>query len=504
MTLESVTRGTPGARAVRTRPASRYVGPAGGYTPAAIAKAYGINANLSTNLTVGIVDAYANPDVKADLAAFDAYYGLPAETSSSFRVLNQNGHTSPLPGNGSGWDLEIDLDVQAVRGICHTCKIVLIEANAPSWGSLSAAEDAAIAAGASIVSNSWGGTEGPDSTAAASHFDRPKSIILASTGDHGMYDWDTGTSSNAPEAPASFNTVVAVGGTKLVLNADGTRASEAVWNANGPRDINGWNNSASGGGCSTLYAANGWQSHVAGWASTACRSKRLSADVAAVGDPATGFDIVFHGFWTKVGGTSLASPLIAAMWALAGGAGGVAYPSLSLYGHAKSDTSHPFHDITSGGNGFCGGLNPVDCNPPPGAAPNTRGHGIVDCAWVGKTSTLSAGTRACKAAAGFDGPTGVGTPRGLAGFKPMKPTATIGKPSTITHGHAATFSATTSTDPFPGGRITSYRWKFGDGTTSTRPSVSHTYATAGQKTLTLVVGDNYGQFKAVAVVIAVN
>ena len=44
----------------------------------------------------------------------------------------------------------------------------------------------------------------------------------------------------------------------------------------------------------------------------------------------------------------------------------------------------------------------------------------------------------------------------------------------------ATFSAEMSTDPFPGGRITSYRWKFGDGTTSTQPSVSHTYATAAK------------------------
>jgi subtilase family serine protease len=379
---------------------------------------------------------------------------------------------------------------------------VLVEADQANWSRMSAAEDAAVAAGASIVSNSWGGSEGSHVNALAPHFDRPNTVILASTGDHGMYDWDFGTSSNAPEEPASFNTVIAVGGTNLKLNADGTRRNETVWNANGKRAANGFGNGAAGGGCSTLYAANGWQSHVSGWATTACGNKRLSADIAAVADPATGFDIVHLGGWSKVGGTSLAAPLIAGMWALAGGSGGVTYPSLSLYGHARSDGSRPFHDITVGGNGYCGGLSPTDCNPS-GPPPNTRGKGILDCAWVGKTATLSAGTRACTAAAGFDGPTGVGTPNGLTGFTQMKPVARITKPSTITHGQAAAFSATDSTDPFPGGSIATYLWKFGDGATSTQASVSHTYATAGQKTLTLIVGDNYGRSKTVSVSITV-
>src|SRR4051794_27929415 len=115
MALEHVARGTPGARALRVRPTSAYIGPAGGYTPAAFAKAYGINTGRSTNLTVGIVDAFSNPNVRADLAAFDAHYRLPVETGSSFKVLNQDGHASPLPPPNSGWGLEIDLDVQAVR-----------------------------------------------------------------------------------------------------------------------------------------------------------------------------------------------------------------------------------------------------------------------------------------------------------------------------------------------------------------------------------------------------
>jgi subtilase family serine protease len=503
-----VAPGTPGARAVTVVAPSTIYGPTGGYTPAAIAKAYGVNLNLAPHTTVGIVDAYNQPNALADLNQFNDQYDLPHENingTSTFTVLNQSGQTSPLPGAACcGWDIEIDLDVQAVRGLCHTCKIVLVEANDSGLDNLGKAEDAAIAAGATIVSNSWGGTEysGDEATLAA-HFDHRKTVILVSTGDHGMYDWDTG-SMNAPEEPASYNTVIAVGGTKLTLNADGSRKSETVWNGNGPADSNGPGAGASGGGCSTLFAAKGWQSHVNGWNSTACGSNRLSADVSADADPATGFDMVHNGGWMKVGGTSLATPLIAAMWALAGGSGGVAYPSLSLYGHMRSDATHPFHDITMGGNGYCGGLSPTDCNPPPGAAPNTRGNGIVDCAWVGTTATRSAGTRACKAAPGFDGPSGVGTPKGLRGFTPVKPTARIQTPATITHGHAGTYSATGSVDPFPGGTITHYTWKFGDGTTSTQATVSHTYATAGHKTLTLIVGDNYGQFKTLSVGITVN
>jgi xanthomonalisin len=328
-------------------------------------------------------------------------------------------------------------------------------------------------------------------------------VILASTGDHGMYDWDTGVSSNASQAPAAFNTVVAVGGTTLRLGSDGRRTSETVWNANGPSNSNDWFNGASGGGCSTRYPAKAWQSHVAVWRATACGTRRLSADISAVANPQTGFDIVHHGSWTKVGGTSLASPLIAAMWALAGGSGGVTYPSLSLYGRMRSDPNDPFHDITSGGNGYCGGATTGACASAVEGSPNTLGRGILDCGWAGVTARLSAGTRACRAAAGYDGPSGVGTPRGLAGFKPMKPIARIARPATITRGHAAIFSATNSSDPFPGGTITHYRWDFGDGTSSTQASASHTYATAGPKTLTLVVVDNYGQSRKLTIAITV-
>jgi subtilase family serine protease len=62
-----------------------------------------------------------------------------------------------------------------------------------------------------------------------------------------------------------------------------------------------------------------------GWTSTACGTKRLDNDVAAVADPYTGFDIydIEEGGWLTLGGTSLSSPLVSSLYALAGGGGGV-------------------------------------------------------------------------------------------------------------------------------------------------------------------------------------
>ena len=226
--------------------------------------------------------------------------------------------------------------------------------------------------------------------------------------------------------PSSFNTVVAVGGTSLYLNQDGSRSAETVWNENGSSDLAGLNLhaalGASGGGCSTKVAAKTFQHSVAKSSETTCGTHRLAGDVAALADPYTGFD-VYNSYkssgWGTAGGTSLASPLIAAMWALAGGSGGVPYPAASLYKHFKAKNHGTMlYDVTAGGNGFCDGTPPGACKSVAGIAPNTAGHGILDCAWKGKTATLAAGRRECDAAVGYDGPSGVGTPKGLGAFKP--------------------------------------------------------------------------------------
>ncbi len=517
-----VPAGTAGARAMAVTKPAYTLGPAGGLTPADLATAYGVNAAAATTNTVGIVDAFDDPKALADLNAFDAHYGLPAETATSFRKVSQTGSTTVLPASNTGWAGEISLDLDAVRGVCHTCKIILVEATTNSNLDLAIATTEAVTLGATIVSNSYGGPESgaiPSTTLSA--YNHPGVVITASTGDDGMYDWDQFNagiaSSNAPEVPSSLRTVVAVGGTTLYLNSDATRSAETVWNENGSANVTGtfFNGTgrpmgATGGGCSTQVLAQGWQLNVANYGQTTCGTKRLAADVSALADPFTGYDIYdtfvaagAQSGWQTFGGTSLASPLVSAMWALAGGSGGVTYPSLSLYGHFKSDPTHPLYDVAAGGNGYCDGTPTGSCNNIQGP-PNTLGAGILDCAYLPGSATLSAGTRACDAATGYDGPSGVGTPVGVNAFKPLTPTAKATIPATVTHGVSAALSGTTSTDPFPGGTIASYAWTFGDGTTGTGATVNHTYAAAGTKSLVLKVTDNYGRIGSVTVAVVVH
>lgn len=500
-----------GVRAGSARPALSD-GPAGGYTPAQLAKAYGVNvgAAAASTQTVAIVDAFDDPSVKPDLAAFDTFYGIAAETPSSFRVVNQAGVAGPLPAPDAGWAGEITLDVQAVRGLCRRCKILLVEADSSSNDDLAAAVDEAVTLGAKEVSNSYGGPETDGNTAMVrASYNHHGVAITASTGDDGWYGWDRFNegvpSDEVPSAPASFNTVVGVGGTSLYLNPNATRAGEQVWNTNGPSDIWGSNFGAAlgaaGSGCSTLFAPQRWQRFVAGYGTLGCGSSlRSGVDIAADADPFTGFDVFqtypnVTGSWETVGGTSLSSPLVAAMWALAGGPRGVTYPSLSLYGHFKGDTKRPTYDVSVGGTGLCDTSTITACSNAAGGNPNDLGAGLVDCAFPSAGAGVLANRAQCYAQTGYDGVSGVGTPAGVRVFTPDGPTAAIKPPGTVTHGAAKVFSAAGSRDPFPGGSITTYRWNWGDGhsTTTTGATASHTYASKGTHTITLTVTDNYGR-----------
>ncbi|HKC27721.1 MAG TPA: PKD domain-containing protein [Jatrophihabitans sp.] len=524
--LVPAARTVPGAKAYVTP--SYSTGPAGGFTPADLASAYGFNPAASVNQTVAIVDAYDNPHALADLNTFNAHYGLPAETSSSFRKVNQAGNASPLPAANSGWAGEIALDIEAVRAVCNHCKILLVEANSASGANLAAAVNAAARLGATEISNSYGGPEDPAVPASVqAAYNHPGIVITASTGDNGWYNWDFandsgGASDNAPNVPAAYPQVVAVAGTALGLNADGSRQEEDVWNENGADDQNGLNpylgwmgaQGASGGGCSFLYGAPSWQAGVAGYSNTGCGSNRLAGDVAALADPYTGFDTYDNyggSGWGTTGGTSLSSPLIAAMWALAGGAKGVQYPAQTLYRNLQLRPSS-LYDVTLGGNAFCAGDTATNCSnaleaqtQPPTGNPNNLANGnsqyangwagLLDCGYPydGSAGTIAANTQ-CNAVSGYDGPSGVGTPKGLNLFRPTSPTIGIGRPSALKLKSAQTWSAINFADPV-GGSAVQYHWTWGDGsvTSTSSKSTSHTFTAAGTHKVTLTVTDSFGQ-----------
>jgi len=319
-----------------------------GYGPADIQSAYGLAGLSSGGRTVAIVDAYDDPTAEADLATYRSQYNLPACTTANgcFRKVNQTGGTS-YPRTDAGWATEISLDLDMVSAACPDCKILLVEANSASFANLGTAVNYAATQGVSAISNSYGGSD----SAGTSAYDHPGIAITASTGDNGY----------GIESPASFDSVVAVGGTSL-SKASGTARgwSEKAW-------------SGAGSGCSTLNAKPSWQT-----SATQCSGK-ANADVSAVADPNTGVAVYdstsYQGRkgWQVYGGTSASSPIIGSVYALSGNTSG--YPASYTWGHTSG-----LNDVTSGSNGSC-----------------------TTSVW-------------CTSGTGWDGPTGLGTPNGTSAF----------------------------------------------------------------------------------------
>ena len=321
-----------------------------GYGPASLQSAYKLlSATAGSGRTVAIVDAYDDPHAEADLGTYRAQYGLPACTTANgcFRKVAQDGSTR-YPRPDPGWSEEMSLDLDMVSAACPACHILLVEADDNTIKNLGAAVDEAVALGAKYVSNSYAASEDPAETGWDSYYDHPGVAITAASGDNGY-----GTS-----YPAASPDVTAVGGTSLVTDPAAPRGwAESAW-------------SGAGSGCSTVERKPAWQ------VDTGC-ANRTVADVSAVADPNTGVAVYDtsngNGGWNEVGGTSASSPMLAAMFALAGSPGNT--PADDIYTHASD-----FFDVTSGNDG--------SCSP----------------AYL------------CTAETGYDGPTGIGTPDGTGGL----------------------------------------------------------------------------------------
>ena len=508
------------------------MGPNLGLTPSDIVSGYHLSTSptAGSGQTVAIVDAFNDPNIESDLGTFDTNYGLPTCTKANgcLTVVSQTGSTTALPTDDTtGWSVEESLDVEAVHGACPACHILLVEANSENNSDLAAAENEAAALHATEISNSFGEPEvGTDSTF-QSAFDHPGIVVTAATGDDGYYSYDWlgifgPADVNQPDIPSSYATVVAVGGTSLYLGQSATRTSETVWNENGPQAFDELNLGiplgATGGGCSTMFAGKGWQTHSTGYTAAVCGgspARRLVADISMVADPLTGFDI-FDSYdcgslqcptspsWLTIGGTSLSSPLLAAAYALGGGAHGIAYPAVTLYGHPSS-----VYDVTVGGNGICAGEGAAQCPDYSTNGAFDLGAGMLDCAYT-LAAVPAAGTRACDATSGFDGPSGLGTPNSMTLFAKVGPDFTISPaPTTASVNVSTGFGTTNPSDPFPGGIVQKYTWKWGDGspntvTSGSTSSVTHTFTTTGAKTVTVTAQDAYGVTTAKTLVVTVS
>lgn len=277
-----------------------------GLHPADLQNRYKLPSS-STGGTVAVVDAYDDPAAESDLAVYRSAFGLPACTTGNgcMRKVNQHGATGAYPALNAAWAQEISLDLDVVSAACPNCKILLVEANSPSFDDLGAAEDTAVALGAKAVSNSYYGAEWPGETAYDVHYKHPGVAITVSAGDD-----------VSPFYPAASPYVTAVGGTTL-SGSSGSWA-ETAW-AHG------------GQGCSLYEAKPNWQNNVG------CQKTRAAVDVAAIADPQTGVAIYdsTSGGWLVAGGTSVGAPFVAAAYAL-GNPQGPAYS----YAHRSA-----FYDV---------------------------------------------------------------------------------------------------------------------------------------------------------------
>ncbi|MFG6456595.1 S53 family peptidase [Roseateles sp. BYS96W] len=388
------------------------------YTPAQIRAAYGLPAlsasaaQLGAGQTIYIVNAKHDPNVAAELAAFNSKFGLPTCTTRTLAAnaalplaaasgsacelviaysTTAGALTATAPAYDSGWATEIALDVQWAHATAPLARIVLIEAPDASVASLSKAVALANRMGAGVVSMSFGAAEGSWTSSYDGVFGAAGMSYLAATGDNGA----------AVSWPSVSSKVVAVGGTTLAYSGTGSR-SETTW-------------SGTGGGTSAYVALPSYQSgSIGGYA------RRAVADVAFNADPNSGqyVAVIAPGTttvrWVSAGGTSLATPQWAGVIAVANalrvasGKTVLGQPHAALYqqiGAVPTAYTAAFKDVATGSNGSC---------------------------------------TTCTAKAGYDTPTGWGTPNVTSLLTSLGGATTS---STSTGSSTTTTTTTSSTAP---------------------------------------------------------
>ena len=294
----------------------------GGWKPSDFQTRY--NLPSSTNgagQIVAIVDAYDNPNVTSDLAAYRAEFNLG---TANFTKYNQDGQTSNYPSGNVSWGVNKDQEVEMVSAACPKCTIYLIEANTNNGSDLQAAEVEAVKLGAHIVSNGWI-CSAP--CLDSSDFDTPGVVYLGSdgTGGYGGYNGRGGE-------PAAFASVVSVGGT--VLSKSGSTYRESVW-------------SETGAGCARAVAKPSWQHD------PDCMSRTVN-DISAVAVGVAAYDSYGYGGWTTGRGTDISVALNAGVFGLAGNASSQ-NAAEKFWTMSKKKRNKELHYISSGSDGSCGG-----------------------------------------------------------------------------------------------------------------------------------------------------
>jgi len=335
------------------------------FGPSDISQAYGFNniffpgsggstiTGDGAGQTIAIVVAYHQPNLIADLHAFNLRYGLP---DPQITVCNQTGSTNPAnySANATGnWGIEASVDVQWAHALAPKANILVVEAASNGLANLYTAVTTAAKAGTgslsslpftTIVSMSWGASEYAGE-ASNTYFNTPAGksgvVFVAATGDTG----------GAVQYPAADPRVVAVGGTALSINSSGTYGTESAWNG-------------SNGSFSAYNSVPTYQQGITPYGTQNTNSMRMAPDVSFVG--ATGTSVwVYDSYdfpsspWVGVSGTSVGTPCWAALFSIVdqGRVNSGSTPLTSsqalttLYTQYTNGTySYKFHDVIGGSN----------------------------------------------------------------------------------------------------------------------------------------------------------
>ncbi|MBV8804675.1 MAG: S53 family peptidase [Sinobacteraceae bacterium] len=323
-----------------------------GYAPADLRNAYSVTGTGGGGTVIAIVDAYGYPNAESDLATYRAQFGLPACTTANGCFRKVN--QEGVQGNYPPTSTGWSQET--------ALDLDMVSAMCPGCSILLVeANDASLPnLAASVSTAATMGAHaisnsyggGEAGTQSTEQFYNYAGIAVTASSGDGGF---------GVEFPASSPHVTAVGGTTLTRSGFATRGfTETAW-------------SGAGSGCSAIYPKPTWQSD------GGC-PRRTVADVSAVADPNTGVAVFApagsgrrnRSAWLVFGGTSVAAPLIAGLY-------GVNDTAVNFGSDPYRHTAD-LNDVTSGSNGTC------------------------------------AITYLCTAVPGYDGPTGLGTPKGAAAF----------------------------------------------------------------------------------------
>ncbi len=369
-----------------------------GYKPPQIRAAYKLPSLVQSGatgqgVTVAVLDAFASPTLLADAQQY-AKRNDPTHPfrASKFAELLPPTFDHLNECDASGWSGEQTLDIEAVHATAPGANILYVGAQncfGALFDSLRTIVDNGLA---NVITNSWGDTGGDlfdDSATRASADDTllmaagTGITVLVSSGDNGDEFSTVGIS--VPDYPASSPWITAVGGTSLQIGASNQHLGEVGWSSarsflcNGPllgspgcskATLNTWlplnyDAGGSGGGTSYSYAQPYYQRGVVP-NDLATRNAplfgstptRVVPDISMVGDPATGFlvgetqkfpDGTYYDQY-RIGGTSVSSPLMAGVVAIADQLSGqpLGFINPLIY---KLNGAHPstFFDVVPGG-----------------------------------------------------------------------------------------------------------------------------------------------------------